>query len=92
MLEFVGKITLDQTNLSEVDTQGMRQAGFDDLQILEIVQLAAWFNYFTRVADALGVEVESWRRQWTNELWGDRAGEVLIEDESSLDRKRDAEI
>ncbi len=83
MLEFVGKITLDQKNLCDADIQGMRQVGFEDLQILEIVQLAAWFNYFTRVADALGVEVESWRRQWTKEVWGDRAKEVVIEDDSS---------
>ncbi len=83
MLEFVGKITLEQTDLRESDVQNMRQAGFDDLQILEVVQLAAWFNYITRVADALGVEVESWRRQWTKELWGSRAEEVLIEDDST---------
>ncbi len=83
MLEFVGKITLQQKDLREADVQNMRQAGFDDLQILEVVQLAAWFNYITRVADALGVEVESWRRQWTKELWGSRAEEVLIEDDST---------
>jgi uncharacterized peroxidase-related enzyme len=83
MLEFVGKITLQQKDLRESDVQNMRQAGFDDLQILEVVQLAAWFNYITRVADALGVEVESWRRQWTNELWGSRAEKVLIEDDST---------
>ncbi len=83
MLEFVGKITLQQKDLRESDVQNMRQAGFDDLQLLEVVQLAAWFNYITRVADALGVEVESWRRQWTKELWGSRAKEVLIEDDST---------
>ena len=83
MLEFVGKITLRQKDLRESDVQNMRQAGFDDLQLLEVVQLAAWFNYITRVVDALGVEVESWRRQWTKELWGSRAEEVLIEDDST---------
>ena len=83
MLEFTGKITMQQKEMGESDVQVMRQAGFDDLQILEVVQLAAWFNYITRVADALGVEVESWRRQWTKELWGNRAEEVLIEDDST---------
>ncbi len=83
MLEFVGKITLQQKDLRESDVQNMRQAGFDDLQLLEVVQLAAWFNYITRVVDALGVEVESWRRQWTKELCGSRAEEVLIEDDST---------
>ena len=83
MLEFVGRITLNQKNLGDADVQGMRQVGFDDVQILEVVQLAAWFNYFTRVADALGVEIESWRREWAQEVWGDRAEEVLIEGDSS---------
>ena len=68
MLEFVGQITLDSHNMKESDTERMRQAGFDDVQVLEVVQLAAWFNYINRTADALGVEVEDWREDWKQEL------------------------
>ncbi|MCZ6452051.1 MAG: peroxidase-related enzyme, partial [Deltaproteobacteria bacterium] len=64
MLEFVGSLTLDSKSLRERDVQRLRKVGFDDLQILEIVQLAGWFNCITRIADALGVEVESWRAGW----------------------------
>ena len=33
----------------------MRDAGFDDRGILQIVMIAGWFNYANRVADALGL-------------------------------------
>ena len=42
MLEFVGGLTLDSKSLRERDVQRLREVGFDDLQILEIVQL---FSY-----------------------------------------------
>jgi alkylhydroperoxidase family enzyme len=29
--------------------------GFDDVGVLQITLIAAWFNYINRVADALGV-------------------------------------
>lgn len=79
MLCYVTKLTLEPSCMSENDVGELRAAGFDDVQILEIVQLASWFNYMTRVADALGVEVEPWRQDWTRELWEDRADRVLVE-------------
>jgi len=68
MLEFVTKMTMDSKSINEADVQGLRQAGFEDVQILEVVQLAAWFNCITRIADALGIEVEDWRADWKNEI------------------------
>jgi alkylhydroperoxidase family enzyme len=29
--------------------------GFDNVGILQITQIAAWFNYLNRMADSLGV-------------------------------------
>jgi uncharacterized peroxidase-related enzyme len=68
MLEFVTKMTVDSKSTTEADIQRMRQAGFDDVQILEVVQLAGWFNCITRIADALGIEVEDWRADWKNQI------------------------
>ncbi len=79
MLEFVGNLTLDSKNLREGDIQRLREVGFDDLQILEIVQLAGWFNCITRIADALGIAVESWRVQWKDDLLEENAQRVLVE-------------
>jgi alkylhydroperoxidase family enzyme len=73
MLEFVGKLTLDSKNICEADIQRLREVGFEDVQILEVVQLAGWFNCITRIADALGVEVESWRAGWREELLAEEA-------------------
>ena len=73
MLVFVAKMTRDSKSMSEADTDRMRHAGFSDLEILEIVQLAGWFNCITRIADALGVEVEDWRADWKERILGVRA-------------------
>ena len=36
----------------------LRAAGWDDTQIHDAVQVIAFFNYITRIADALGVDLE----------------------------------
>ncbi len=87
MLEFVGSLTLDSKSLREGDIQRLRKVGFDDLQILEIVQLAGWFNCITRVADALGVKVESWRAGWKDDLLAEAASQVLVEQPASAKGK-----
>lgn len=70
MLEFVTKMTGDSKSTTEADVQQLRRAGFDDVQILEVVQLAGWFNCITRIADALGIEVEDWRADWKKQILG----------------------
>jgi alkylhydroperoxidase family enzyme len=42
----------------------LRAQGFDDRAIHDTVQVAAYFNYITRVALALGVEPEDFIRPW----------------------------
>jgi alkylhydroperoxidase family enzyme len=44
--------------IGEKDVDELREAGFSDLEILQCVQVAAFFNYVNRLADGLGVEVE----------------------------------
>jgi len=90
MLEYVSKLTLEPSCMTDNDVTRLRDVGFDDTQILEIVQLASWFNYMTRVADALGVEVESWRQDWTRELWEDRADQVLVQPTQDKDERDEA--
>ena len=37
--------------------------GFDDAGVLDICQIACYYNYVNRLADGLGVELESdWKR------------------------------
>ena len=55
MLDYVVKLTHDATRVSREDHEKLREAGFDDVGILQITLIASWFNYINRVADALGV-------------------------------------
>lgn len=55
MLDFAIRLTEDATQIRKADLDGLRSVGFDDVAILQITLIAAWFNYINRVADALGI-------------------------------------
>jgi uncharacterized peroxidase-related enzyme len=55
MLEYAETITKDATKVSPATLDGLRAHGFDDVAILQMTTIAAWFNYINRMADALGV-------------------------------------
>jgi uncharacterized peroxidase-related enzyme len=58
MLDFAVKLTRTQEEMSEADVRTLRRHGFDDTAILDIVQVTALFNYYTRLADGLGIDLE----------------------------------
>ena len=55
MLAYAEKVTLDPAATRKADIETLREAGFDDTAILQINLIAAYFSYFNRVADGLGV-------------------------------------
>jgi uncharacterized peroxidase-related enzyme len=55
MLDFAVRLTNAAYKLTPEDLDRLRAVGFDDVGILQITLIAAWFNYINRVADALGV-------------------------------------
>jgi len=55
MLDYAAQISRDATKITPEHHQRLRRVGFDDVGILQITLIAAWFNYINRVADALGV-------------------------------------
>ncbi len=57
MLEFGEKLTLLPSGVTEADVAALRRHGFDDLEILSITLAAAYRNFITRLADAVGVEL-----------------------------------
>jgi uncharacterized protein YciW len=61
MLEFVEKLTLTPSNMREADAQKLREAGWTDRDILDIVHVCAYFNFRVRVVDGLGLEVADWQ-------------------------------
>jgi alkylhydroperoxidase family enzyme len=48
--------------MSRGDVDALRAAGLDDGEILDANQVTAYFAYANRVADGLGIELESWHR------------------------------
>lgn len=44
----------------EEDWQPLRDLGFDDRGILEVAHIVSLFNYFTRLADGLGLQLAPW--------------------------------
>jgi len=57
-LQYVEKLTTDAAALSASDVEALRQAGFDDGEILEINQVAAYFAYANRTVLGLGINTE----------------------------------
>ncbi len=58
MLEYVAKLTLEPWDMVEEDVIKLRQKGFSDEAILDIVQVTGYFAFVNRLADGLGVELE----------------------------------
>jgi uncharacterized peroxidase-related enzyme len=56
ILEYAEKLTLQPARMQREDTEKLRAAtGLDDRGVVQITLIAAFFNYVSRVADALGV-------------------------------------
>lgn len=55
MLGYVEKLTLTPSRVEREDFDALREAGFDDRAILQVVQITAIFAYLNRVADGIGV-------------------------------------
>jgi uncharacterized peroxidase-related enzyme len=61
------KLTHRQQRMAREDLDGLRTLGLDDTAIHDAVQVVAYFNYITRIADALGVEPEDFIPSWGTE-------------------------
>ena len=59
MLDFAVRVTEEPASLSENYITGLREAGFDDQDIVSIVMVACLCNFMNRVSSSLGVQVPS---------------------------------
>ena len=55
---YAEKLTRTPWEVGAADLTSLRDAGLDDRAILDACQIVAYFNYVTRIADGLGVELE----------------------------------
>lgn len=59
MLDFAVQVTRDVHSVTPECLNELRAKGLSDEDVLNIVQVVGFFNYYTRLADALGVEPET---------------------------------
>jgi len=78
MLEFTEKLTIAPASMTEEDVQALRDAGWEDRDILDIVHVCAYFNFRVRIVDGLGLKLseEQLKRARANRQ---RAGELASE-------------
>ena len=62
MLQYCMKLTQSPGQINSNDVESLRKVGYGDRDILHIVEVAAYFAYVNRIADGLGVELESENR------------------------------
>jgi alkylhydroperoxidase family enzyme len=58
MLEYAVKLTSETCNTKEEDFLLLREIGFEDETILDIIQIISYFNFVNRLACGLGIELE----------------------------------
>jgi uncharacterized peroxidase-related enzyme len=63
MLEYAEKLTVSPSSMTEADVQKLRDMGWTDRDILDIVHVCAYFNFRVRVVDGLGLELADWQIQ-----------------------------
>ncbi len=58
MLDYAMKLTRAPSAMQAEDVAALRAAGLGDAAIHDVVQIAALFNYYNRLADGLGIDPE----------------------------------
>ncbi len=58
MLDFAVKLTRAPESMGRADVDALRAHGFEDVAIHDIVQVTSLFNYYNRIADGLGIDLE----------------------------------
>ncbi|MFK7741824.1 MAG: peroxidase [Planctomycetota bacterium] len=59
MLRYAHKLTVTPAEMKPADVNALRTAGFADADILELCEVVAYYAYANRIADGLGVSLES---------------------------------
>ncbi len=59
MLRYAEKLTRAPAEVGRGDVDLLREVGFQDVDVLQIAECTAYYAYVNRIADGLGVELES---------------------------------
>ncbi len=58
ILDYAVKLTRTPGAMKKADVDELREAGWDDQAIHDAAQVTAAFNYYNRLADGLGIDLE----------------------------------
>jgi len=58
LCDFAVKLTTLAAEVDEADIDALRAEGLADTDVSDAIQVIAYFNYVTRVADGVGIEDE----------------------------------
>lgn len=67
LLRYALKLSRSPASIAREDIEDLRRAGWDDRAIHDACQVVSYYHYVNRVADGLGVELES---RWEAEAGG----------------------
>jgi uncharacterized protein YciW len=85
MLEYAEKLTLTPSAMTEGDVQKLRDVGWTDRDILDIVHVCAYFNFRVRIVDGFGLELGDWQIK-SARTGTERAGKLAQERGVSMPR------
>jgi uncharacterized protein YciW len=60
MLGYAEKLTLEPQAMQPEDVEALRSVGFSDRDVLDICEVVSYYAYVNRIADGLGVKLETW--------------------------------
>lgn len=58
LCNYAARLTHRPTEVADADLDGLRDQGLDDRALHDATQIIALFNYFPRVVEGLGVDLE----------------------------------
>lgn len=58
IFDYAVKLTRSPSSVADEDTDRMKKEGCTDLEILDVCQIASYFNFVNRMAEGLGVQLE----------------------------------
>lgn len=62
LLDWCVRLTRAPASLTEADVQDLRDLGWSDAEISAAGFVCSYFNFINRIADGLGVDLETWMK------------------------------
>lgn len=67
MLRYATKLTRTPSDMQRQDVEALRAVGFEDADVLAICEVTSYYAYVNRIADGLGVALEPWNEDPSDE-------------------------